>query len=130
GRLHVVGDPLHKVAAVLVLHVEHLLVHLLHGHAAPEDGGHRQVAAVAGVAGGHHVLGVEHLLRQLGHRQGSVLLAAAAGERGEARHEEVQPRERHHVDRQLAQVGVQLAGEAKAGGHAAHGGRHQVVEVP
>ncbi|KFO99924.1 hypothetical protein N300_12608, partial [Calypte anna] len=38
GRLHVVGDPLHKVAAVLVLHVEHLLVHLLHGHAAPEDG--------------------------------------------------------------------------------------------
>ncbi|KFO06580.1 hypothetical protein N312_00012, partial [Balearica regulorum gibbericeps] len=36
GRLHIVGDPLHKVAAVLVLHVEHLLVHLLHGHAAPE----------------------------------------------------------------------------------------------
>ncbi|KFW68788.1 hypothetical protein AS28_04256, partial [Pygoscelis adeliae] len=130
GRLHVVGDPLHKVAAVLVLHVEHLLVHLLHGHAAPEDGGHRQVATVAGVAGSHHVLGVEHLLRQLGHRQGSVLLAAAAGERGEARHEEVQPGERHHVDRQLAQVSVQLAGEAKAGGHAAHGGRHQVVEVP
>ncbi|KFW68786.1 hypothetical protein AS28_04254, partial [Pygoscelis adeliae] len=51
GRLHVVGDPLHKVAAVLVLHVEHLLVHLLHGHAAPEDGGHRQVATVAGGAG-------------------------------------------------------------------------------
>ncbi|KFV69847.1 hypothetical protein N307_04810, partial [Dryobates pubescens] len=103
---------------------------LLHGHAAREDGSHRQVAAVAGVAGGHHVLGVEHLLRQLGHRQGAVLLAAAAGQRGKARHEEVQPRERHHVDRQLAQVGVQLAGEAEAGGHATHGGRHQVVEVP
>ncbi|KFO70518.1 hypothetical protein N303_03406, partial [Cuculus canorus] len=44
GRLHIVGDPLHKVAAVLVLHVEHLLIHLLHGHAAPEDGSHRQVA--------------------------------------------------------------------------------------
>ncbi|KFW92862.1 hypothetical protein N336_05357, partial [Phalacrocorax carbo] len=50
GRLHVVGDPLDEVRAVLVLHVEHLLVHLLHGHAAPEDGGHRQVATVAGVA--------------------------------------------------------------------------------
>ncbi|KFP37621.1 hypothetical protein N324_00007, partial [Chlamydotis macqueenii] len=99
-------------------------------HAAPEDGGHRQVAAVAGVAGGHHVLGVEHLLRQLGHCQGSVLLAATAGEGGEAWHEEVQAGERHHVDCQLAQVGIQLAGEAKAGGHAAHGGRHQVVEVP
>ncbi|KGL73534.1 hypothetical protein N309_01916, partial [Tinamus guttatus] len=103
---------------------------LLHGHAAPENGRHREVAAVAGVAGRHHVLGVKHLLRELGHRQGSVLLAAAARERREARHEEVQPRERHHVDGQLAQVSVQLAGEAKAGGHAAHGGRHQVVEVP
>ncbi|KFQ20119.1 hypothetical protein N331_09627, partial [Merops nubicus] len=45
-RLHVVGDPLHEVGAVLVLHVQHLLVHLLHGHAPAEDGGHRQVAAV------------------------------------------------------------------------------------
>ncbi|KFV82918.1 hypothetical protein N308_04405, partial [Struthio camelus australis] len=130
GRLHVIGDPLHKVAAVLVLHVEHLLVHLLHGHPASENGSHRQVATVAGVAGCHHVLRIKHLLRELGHRQGSVLLAAAARERGKARHEEVQPGERHHVDRQLAQIGVQLAGEAKAGRHAAHGGRDQVVEVP
>merc|ERR1711976_657248 len=29
--LYVVGDPFHKVAAVLVLDVEHLLVNLLHG---------------------------------------------------------------------------------------------------
>ena len=28
GGLDVVGDPFHEVAAVLVLHVEHLLVHL------------------------------------------------------------------------------------------------------
>eukprot|EP00983_Pelagomonas_calceolata_P056318 1144545-Pelagomonas_calceolata.AAC.3 len=34
--LHVVGDPLHEVGAVLVLHVEHLLVNLLGGHAAAE----------------------------------------------------------------------------------------------
>ena len=129
GRLHVVGDPLHEVAAVLVLHAQHLLVHLLHGHATAEDGRHREVAPVAGVARRHHVLGVEHLLRELGHGEGAVLLAAPAGERREARHEEVQAGEGHHVDGQLAEVGVELAGEAEAGGDAAHGGRHQVVEV-
>ena len=30
-----------------------------------------EVAAVSGVAGRHHVLGVEHLLGQLGHGEGS-----------------------------------------------------------
>ncbi|GLH04651.1 uncharacterized protein GBIM_10318 [Gryllus bimaculatus] len=94
-RLHVVRDPLHEVRAVLVLHVQHLLVHLLDGHAAAEDGRRRQVAAVARVARRHHVLRVEDLL--------PVVLAAARRERREARHEEVQARERHHVDRQLAQ---------------------------
>ena len=38
GSLDIVGDPLHKVAAVLVLDAQHLLVHLLHGHAAAENG--------------------------------------------------------------------------------------------
>ena len=66
---HVVGDPLHEVGGVLVLYIQHLLVHLLHGHAAPEDAGHGEVAAVPGVAGRHHVPCVEHLLGQLGHRQ-------------------------------------------------------------
>ncbi len=70
--LDVAGDPLDKVGRVLVLDVEHLLVHLLHAHAAAEDCGHSQVAAVAGVAGRHHILGVEHLLSQLRHSQGAV----------------------------------------------------------
>ena len=43
GRLDVVGDPLDEVGRVLVLDVEHLLVDLLHGHAAPEHGGDGQV---------------------------------------------------------------------------------------
>ncbi len=76
GGLHVVRNPLDKVGRVLVLNVHHLLVDLLHGHAAAEDGGDGQVASVAWVAGGHHVLCVKHLLRQLGHCQGSVLLAS------------------------------------------------------
>lgn len=82
-----------------------------------------------GVAGDHHVLGVEHLLGELGHAHGSVRLAAAGRERGESRHEEVEPGERDHVDGQLAEVGVQLSGEPEARGHAGHGQRHKVVEV-
>ena len=38
GGLHVVGDPFDEVAAVLVLDVQHLLVHLLHRHASTEHG--------------------------------------------------------------------------------------------
>ena len=70
GRLHVVRDPLDKVGRVLVLDVEHLFVDLLHRHATAEDGGYGEVATVARVARRHHVLRVEHLLRQLWHGQG------------------------------------------------------------
>jgi len=84
---------------------------------------------VSGIAGDHHVLGIEHLLGELGHAHGSVRLAAAGRERCESRHEEVEPGERDHVDGQLAKIGVQLTGEPEARGHAGHGQRHQVVEV-
>merc|ERR1712118_146691 len=43
-RLDVVGDPLHKVGGVLVLDIEHLLVDLLGGHTATEEGGASEVA--------------------------------------------------------------------------------------
>merc|ERR1719201_2802283 len=95
----------------------------------PEDGADGEVPALARVAGGHHVLGVEHLLGELRNSERAVLLRATAGERGETRHEEVETRERHHVDGELAQVGVELAREPEAGGHARHGGRDEVVEV-
>ncbi len=50
-----------------------------------------------------------YLLRELGDGESAVLLVAAAGERREADHEEVQAWEGDQVDRQLAQVSVQLA---------------------
>jgi len=128
-RLDVIRNPLHEVRAVLVLDVEHLLVHLLDGEPAPEDRRHGQVLAVAGVARGHQVLGVEHLLDEVGDGERPVGTPAPRGQRREPRHEEVQPRERHHVDGQLAQVGVELPREAQAGRDPGHGQRHQVVEV-
>ena len=127
--LHVVGDPLYEVAAVLVLDVQHLLVNLLHGHATTEHGSHGQVAAMTWVTGSHHVLGIEHLLGQLRNGQSTVLLAATGCERSEARHEEVQTWEGHHVDSQLPQISIQLAREAKAGGDTRHSCRHQMVQV-
>ena len=116
SSLHIVGDPFDKVGRVLVLHIQHLLIHLFHRHAATEDGCHSEVAAMPGVASSHHVLGVKHLLGELGHGERPVLLAATGGQRGKAGHEEVEAGEGDHVDRQLPQVGIQLAGEPEEGG--------------
>jgi len=129
GNLDVVGDPFDKVGGVLVLDVEHLLVDLLHGHAASEDGGNGQVASVAWVAGSHHVLGVKHLLGEFWNSQGTVLLAAASSEWGKSGHEEMETWEGHHVDCQLSQVSVQLTWESEAGCDTRHGQRHQMVEI-
>lgn len=63
---------------------------------------------MTGVGGAHHILGVPHLLGQLGDGQRAVLLAAAGGQRGEAHHEEVQAWEGDQVHCQLAQISVQL----------------------
>ena len=62
--LDIVRDPFNKVRAVFVLNVQHLFVHFLHGHTASENGCNSQVAAMAGVTGSHHVLGIEHLLSE------------------------------------------------------------------
>ena len=51
----------------------------------PRKMGDGEVAAVTGVAGAHHVLGVEHLLGELRDGEGAVLLGAAGRERGESR---------------------------------------------
>merc|ERR1719253_942218 len=112
--LDVVWDPLAEVRRVLVLHVQHLLVHLLRGHAAAEEASGSEVAAMAGIGSTHHVLGIEHLLSQLRHSEGTVLLRASGRKRSEAGHVEVQTREWHQVHSHLAQVAVKLSRESKA----------------
>mmetsp|Transcript_16305 Transcript_16305/g.45255 ORF Transcript_16305/g.45255 Transcript_16305/m.45255 type:complete len:405 (-) Transcript_16305:70-1284(-) len=127
--LDVVRDPFHEVRRILVLHIEHLLIDLLCAHAAAEERSSREVAAVAGVGRAHHVLGIEHLLRQFRYGQGAVLLRAAGCQGSEAGHEEVETWEGDEINRDLAQVAVQLTREAEAGGDTAHGRRDEVVEV-
>jgi len=127
--LNVVGDPLDEVALVLVLDVAHLVLNLLHGDLTAEESGAGEVAAVAEVRGSHHVLGVEHLLGQLGNADLAVLVGTTAGQGSEADHEEVQTREGNHVDSQLAKVGVELTGETEGGGDSGHDGGDQVVQV-
>jgi len=56
-------------------------------------------------------------------------VGATAGQRSESDHEEVETRERNHVNSQLAEVRVELARESKAGGNAGHDSGNQVVQV-
>ena len=129
SRLHVVGNPLNKVGGVLVLDIKHLLINLLHAHAATEDSSHSEVAAMSGITGSHHVLGIKHLLGELRDSQGPVLLAATGSKRSKARHEEVEAGEGNHVDSQLPQISIELTRETETGGDTRHGEGDQMVEI-
>lgn len=148
--LDVVGNPLNEVALVLVLDVAHLVLNFLHGDLTTavekevsfdagithreepgniQDGGASEITAVTEIGSGHHVLGVEHLLGQLGNAHSAERVSTAAGQRSEANHEEVETREGNHVDGQLAEVGVELTRETKTSADTGHDSGDQVVEV-
>ena len=129
GCLDVVGDPLNKVGAVLVLNVEHLLINLLHGHASTEHGSDSEVPSVTRITSSHHVLCIKHLLGEFRDSECTVLLRASACKGGEPGHEEVESGEGDHVHSQFPQVSIELTRETQAGGDTAHCGRDQMVKV-
>lgn len=56
---------------------------------------YRQVTTMTRVRSRHHILGIEHLLCQLGHCHCAVLLAAAGSKWSKAGHKEVETGERN-----------------------------------
>ena len=117
------------VARVLSLNTPHLFLNLLHADFPTEDGSNSQISALSRIGGSHHVLGIKHLLSQFGDAQRTELMTSTWSQGCESDHEKVQTREGDHVDGELSQVGVELAGETEAGGDARHNGGDEVVEV-
>ena len=85
--------------------------------------------ALSGVRGGHHVLGVEHLLSELRNGNSSVRSGTSSSQGSETDHEEMESREGNHVDGQLSEIRVELTGESKTGGDTGHDDRDEVVKI-
>merc|ERR1711973_665153 len=127
--LHVIRNPFNEVRAVLVLHVQHLLINFFHGHSTTEHGSHSEVATVTWITSSHHVLSIEHLLCQFWHSQCSVLLGATAGQWSKSRHEEMETWEWDHVDSEFTKISIKLTRESETCCYTAHCRRNQMIQV-
>lgn len=81
------------------------------------------------IRSGHHVLGVEHLLGELGHSDSSVRRRATRDKGSESDHEEMQSREGNHVHSELSEIRVELTWESQTGSDTGHYDGDQGVEV-
>jgi hypothetical protein len=105
-----------------------------------------EVTTVSGVTCSHHVLSIEHLLRELGNCDSPVLLAAASSKRSKASNEKVETRERNcellgackdgkilrrhtHVNGQLPQIRVELTREPQASCDTRHNNGDELIQI-
>lgn len=100
-------DPVHKAAAILVLRIGHLQIHPLPGPPPVEDSSLGAVALEG-------VTGVSHLLGELGHREGPLLLTSTL-----VREQSQAVWEGRRVACRPVGVSTELAKEAEAGGDTA-----------
>merc|ERR1712157_652003 len=59
ARFDVVWNPLHEIGAVLILHIEHLFIHLLRRHPPAEESRSCEIATMTWISSTHHVFGIE-----------------------------------------------------------------------
>ena len=87
GSLDIIGNPLDEVSGVLVMDVEYLLIYLHSAIVATEDARDGKVAAMPGISGAHHIIGIVHLLNEL--RISGILLRMPRAEGSNACHKEM-----------------------------------------
>ena len=88
-----------------------------------------EVSSISEVGRRHHVLRVVHLLRKFWDSYCAEVVSPTAGQGSKADHEEVESRERNHVDSQFAEIRVELTREAKTSRDTGHDGRDKVVQI-
>merc|ERR1711907_725283 len=84
---------------------------------------------MAWICGTHHVLRIKHLLGQLGHCEGTILLGTPGCEWCETNHEEVQTWEWNEIHCKFTKICVQLTRKAQAGRHTAHGCADKMIQI-
>merc|ERR1719153_189313 len=84
-----IPSPVYQWRKAFLLNIQHLLVNFFHGHPTTEHCSYCEIPPMSGITGCHHVLGVKHLLCELGNCESSVLLTAPGCQGGETRHEEM-----------------------------------------
>mmetsp|Transcript_17609 Transcript_17609/g.36998 ORF Transcript_17609/g.36998 Transcript_17609/m.36998 type:complete len:225 (+) Transcript_17609:352-1026(+) len=127
--LEVVGNPLDKVSGILANHFEHFVIDLLARHVSAEHHGACEVASMTGIRGAHHILGIKCLLCKLGNGEYAEVMRGCRCKGGESHEEEVETREWHHIDGELAQIAVQLTRESERTGRSGDGGGDKVVQI-
>ena len=103
--------------------------HFSRGSATLGDGCNGGVASVSRVCQTHHVLRIEHPLRELRHSAREILPRLTRREWSNDRPEEMQPPGKDHIDSDLPQIAIQWPGEASASSDVTRHFNHQMIQV-